>query len=89
MNHTWPRTKDDPNYRKAFDCPDGNERTERTCARCGLVKITVHPPRGLAWREWRTPEGQTMQLDATPPCLATGLSASPSLADELKEVPAL
>lgn len=51
------------------DSSDGNERTERTCAHCGLVKITVHYARGLPGREWRTKEGKRWVGDATPPCL--------------------
>lgn len=54
----------------ACDSPDGNERTERTCAFCGLVKITVHPPAGFAWREWRTKDGSKWQGECTPPCVA-------------------
>jgi hypothetical protein len=45
------------------------ERTERICVLCGLVKITIHPPRGLPWREWRTRAGRTWQGVATPPCM--------------------
>ncbi len=45
------------------------DRTERTCVLCGLVKITVHPPRGFPWREWRTRAGKIWQGTATPPCL--------------------
>lgn len=45
------------------------DRTERTCALCGLVKITVHPPQGWPWREWRTREGKRWEGENTPPCL--------------------
>ena len=48
---------------------DGNDRTEKTCANCLLVKITVHPVRGLPWREWRTKEGKGWVGDSTPPCV--------------------
>lgn len=51
------------------DSADGNERTERSCAHCALVKITVHPPYGFPWREWRTKAGETWVGGATPPCL--------------------
>ncbi len=56
---------------------DGNERTERTCQNCGLVKITVHPPHGFPWREWRMRGGdETIALTTTPPCLVgTGEAA--------------
>lgn len=33
-------------------------RWEKTCPFCLLTKITVHPPRGLPWREWRTKDGR-------------------------------
>lgn len=51
------------------ECADGNARTERECAHCHLMKITVHPPHGLPWREWRTKNGEVWQGTATPPCL--------------------
>lgn len=56
---------------------DGNERTERVCEFCQLVKITVHPPHGFPWREWRHRESaMCMPLTVTPPCLpATGEAA--------------
>lgn len=47
----------------------GCDQSERTCTRCGLVRITVHPPQGLPWREWRPDGGPQMQLTNTPPCL--------------------
>lgn len=51
------------------DSTAGNERTERTCPRCGLVKITVHPPHGLPWREWRHPASAvTFPAGHVPPC---------------------
>ena len=46
-------------------------QTERTCAACKLVKITVHGKDGGAWREWRF-SGHAQQFgDAggAPPCL--------------------
>lgn len=46
------------------------DRTERTCAHCGLVKITVHPPHGYPWREWRHRDSPVrIALTTTPPCL--------------------
>jgi hypothetical protein len=30
-----------------------NRQTERTCAICGAVKVTVHGEDGFAWRAWR------------------------------------
>lgn len=46
-------------------CPQG----ERTCARCGLVRVTVHPPGGFPWREWRPKDGPQIRLSTTPPCV--------------------
>jgi hypothetical protein len=65
--HSWNST--DPKSIAACDSLDGNDRTEKTCAACGLVKITVHPPRGLPWREWRTKAGKGWVGDSTPPCI--------------------
>lgn len=69
--HTWPHMVE-----AGYCCldgsqyADGNARTERTCIACGLVKVTVHPPHGLPWREWRTAAGKVWRGDATPPCLS-------------------
>lgn len=55
----------------ASEFPDGNARTLRSCLFCDLTKITVHPPSGLAWREWisaKAPQ-QRFQCEHTPPCL--------------------
>ena len=60
---------------------DGNERMERICKLCGLIKITVHPPSpDFPWREWRTPTGKTVQFTSTPPCLerVSDLSGTPA-----------
>lgn len=51
-------------------------RTERTCAHCEIVKITMHPPHGLPWREWRHPDNPvSFQMTNTPPCLDRGAPA--------------
>lgn len=52
------------------ETPDGNDRTEKTCSRCSLVKITVHPPQGFPWREWRHANGSSFQCESTPPCIS-------------------
>jgi hypothetical protein len=44
-------------------------QSERTCTRCHLVRVTVHPPRGFPWLEWRGRDGNQVQLSTTPPCL--------------------
>lgn len=48
----------------------GCEQSERTCSHCGLIKITVHPPHGIPWREWRYPDDPKVQHkgEATPLC---------------------
>jgi hypothetical protein len=53
----------------ACDSADGNGRTEKTCALCGLVKVTVHYPQGLPGREWITASGEVWVGNATPPCI--------------------
>lgn len=69
MNHRWNLENRIP----AHATPDGNERTERQCAFCGLFRITVHPPHGLAWREWRTKDGRQLIGGNTPHgCVANG-----------------
>ena len=83
--HTMPMREPPPrrhewnklpiSYLGAFDergnrqFPDGNARTLRFCSECGMVKVTVHPIRGLAWREWRTKDGKVWVGELTPPCL--------------------
>lgn len=62
--HRWVGERRVP----ACDSVDGNERTERGCGLCGIVKITVHPPHGLPWREWRTAKGEQLKQTATPKC---------------------
>jgi len=58
-------------FTRLENTPSGCPQSERTCQRpgCGLVKITVHPPQGLPWREWRPKDGPQMALSSTPPCL--------------------
>jgi hypothetical protein len=63
--HRWG-----PVEKLTLETPHGHriDQTERTCLTCGLVKITVHPPHGYAWREWRMPGQVQVQVDGTPPC---------------------
>ena len=35
------------------DSVTGHEQHEKTCTRCGAVRITVIPKTGDPWREWR------------------------------------
>jgi hypothetical protein len=49
---------------------DRHQQTERSCAVCGLVKVTVHHPDGRAWREWRLKDCvDQYEDDRTPQCL--------------------
>ncbi len=46
-----------------------HQQTERTCALCGAVKVTVHAPDGSAWREWRVSSSSAqLRLDDDLPC---------------------
>lgn len=65
--HKWPK---DAVRLDGRDQSDGCDRSERTCAYCGLVKITVHPPQGLPYRQWRTPGGVICPGDQMPVCVA-------------------
>jgi hypothetical protein len=42
--------------------------TVRKCVKCGAEKITMHPPSGLPWNEWRLPGVPQFRSVATPPC---------------------
>ena len=53
----------------ACESVDGNDRTEKDCAECGMTKITVHGAQGFLWREWRTKAGETWMGESTPSCL--------------------
>jgi len=46
-----------------------HQQTERVCAVCGTVKVTVHHADGRAWREWRVPGAERQfEDDRTPAC---------------------
>jgi hypothetical protein len=46
-----------------------DQQTERTCKRCGLVKITVHPKEGGGYRLWRWGDAPAQFADrVTPEC---------------------
>lgn len=52
------------------DSEDGNERHERECLQCHIVKVTVIPPQDFPWHEWRFPGTEhTTQLPRTPHCV--------------------
>lgn len=72
--HRWP--PDSERRIHGSEYPDGNDRTEKTCPHCGLVKITVHPAGGgIPWREWRHKNGSAIALEHTPPCVEDGAAA--------------
>lgn len=57
-----------------FDTPSGCEETERLCLACGMVRISVLPPRGNPWRAWRTRDGvRTDVPEHMPPCNPVGV----------------
>jgi len=65
------------------DAKDGCSRTIRTCAHCGIHKITVHGADGrTAWRRWQLPgRSDEWAVEHTPPCqgprIAPGDGAEP------------
>jgi hypothetical protein len=67
FRHDW---KTIPEQRLAHtEFADGNARTLRTCAHCGLVKITVHFAGGSqAERRWRRPGRSEFFTHHTPSC---------------------
>jgi hypothetical protein len=58
-------------HRLAADPARGrHEQIERICPRCALVKITVMPAAGGAWREWRWGNAPAQFVDVvTPECV--------------------
>jgi hypothetical protein len=69
FRHDW---KTIPEQRLAHsEFEDGNARTLRTCAHCGLVKITVHfTGGGQVERRWRHSGGVAEWVTGgTPECL--------------------
>jgi hypothetical protein len=68
LRHRWNAI--DVRRIPACESTDGNNRSERDCMLCGMVKVTVHPAQGLAWREWRTKSGSVWPGNLTPPCLS-------------------
>lgn len=62
--HRW---KDDEDPRPVLGA-DGLERKTPICIHCGMSRITVIPPYGFPWHEWKTVAGQNWQGELTPPC---------------------
>ena len=50
------------------------QQTERSCLKCKLVKITVHPRQGPAYRLWRRGDALSQFADdVTPECASVVL----------------
>jgi hypothetical protein len=66
--HRWPK---DGKHVDADNSPSLCDQTERVCIKCGLTRITVHPPVGYPYTAWRR-QGSARQFpdDQTPPCEA-------------------
>lgn len=60
----------DPVSVAATKSRSGLPQTERTCTRCGVVKVTVHERGGGAHREWRWFESGS-QFSDEPPCITS------------------
>ena len=70
----------------AYDAKDGNARNERDCTQCGMTRITVIPPQGFPYHEWRCKDGGVWHGEATPPCLGVANAPEPA---QLREAGAL
>lgn len=65
--HRWPASHD--REIPACESPDGNDRNEKDCRNCGITRITVHPPEGFPFHQWRKPDGFVLPISRfTPPC---------------------
>lgn len=65
--HKWDH--DHERRAAAIDYADGNARNEKRCLQCGITRVTVIPPHGHPWHEWRTKTGAVYPGEATPPCI--------------------
>jgi len=57
----------------AADTESGNGETIRTCVKCDLVMVTVHPPQGegYPWHEFTMPGSSArIQLSQRPCCVS-------------------
>lgn len=56
--------------RHRWSAPSRTEHdTNRTCERCGLIRVTRHEPNALPWTEWYR-DGQRVPAAKTPACEA-------------------
>ena len=72
-----PTPARDHSWHPKFTVPHGRsgaEETHRICKVCSMIKITVHAPHEYPYRMWETRFGERWRGDATPPCLADGLT---------------
>lgn len=72
MNHRWDYDKE--HHIPGCESKDGNDRTEKPCLICSVIKVTVHPPQGYPWNEWRSSDGKYI-AESRPPCVAREVSA--------------
>jgi hypothetical protein len=53
--------------------PTGREQKEKTCLRCGAIRVTVMAPTGESWREWRlSADGPQLEWQGAPECKLKG-----------------
>lgn len=65
-NHRWDHASE-----RRFphtETADGCARNEVDCLLCGITKITVMPPQGFPYHEWRTKDGAGMVWTRRPEC---------------------
>ena len=68
-NHKW----DYENEKRiaAVDAPDGCDRNEKSCILCGITKVTILPPHGFPYHEYRVGSAQ-MVWTRRPECVRVG-----------------
>jgi hypothetical protein len=73
FRHDWLNGKE--RRIPACESADGCDRTEKTCAACGMIKVTIHyPENAIPGREWIMASGDTWVGTSTPPCVRTAPS---------------
>jgi hypothetical protein len=69
--HAFPPIGEGRHRMPADPARGRHEQIERSCPKCALVKITVMPRAGGAWREWRSGDAPGQFIDVvTPECVA-------------------